>query len=86
MRWAMSQKPRRTLERYRDFAGAIYPDGSAVAEPLEYTEARTILAVCDRFKCLPSEAMEEGAGILRLMKIEAMGRPPQDEGGGEDLW
>ena len=37
-----------------------------------------ILAVCDRFKCLPSQARREDAGIVRLLKIEALGRP---EGG-----
>jgi hypothetical protein len=33
-----------------------------------------ILAICDRFHCLPSQARAEDAGIIRLMTIEAMGR------------
>jgi hypothetical protein len=40
-----------------------------------------VLGVCDRFHCLPSEAMEEDAGVIRLLKIEALGKPPGEEGG-----
>ena len=39
--------------------------------------------ICDRFKCLPSEALKESADILRLMKIEQLGKTeevnPYDE-------
>jgi hypothetical protein len=30
--------------------------------------------ICDRFKCLPSEALRESADILRLIRIEQLGR------------
>lgn len=43
-----------------------------------------MLALCDRFHCLPSQVLEEDAGVLRLLKIAAMGTPPQAEGGGYD--
>ena len=34
-----------------------------------------ILAICDRFGCLPSAARAEDASVLRLMWIEALARP-----------
>jgi hypothetical protein len=40
-----------------------------------------ILRVCDRFRCLPSAAEAEDAGVLRLMEIEALTRPAVPEGG-----
>jgi hypothetical protein len=33
-----------------------------------------LIGICDRFKCLPSQALAEDAGIIRLLKIEALGR------------
>jgi len=38
-----------------------------------------VLALCERFHCLPSVLMEEDAELLRLVKIEALGRR-QDSG------
>lgn len=35
------------------------------------------LAVCDRFKCLPSQALKEGASVFRLLSIEQLGTPPR---------
>jgi len=40
-----------------------------------------ILGLCDRFKCLPSQAKREGASVFRLLAIERLGTPEQDEGG-----
>lgn len=42
-----------------------------------------MLGLCDRFRCLPSQVYAEDAEILRLIRIEALGRPdpPQQEGG-----
>jgi hypothetical protein len=40
-----------------------------------------VLTLCDRFHKLPSEVLAEPASILRLLKIEALGRPPTPEGG-----
>jgi hypothetical protein len=45
-----------------------------IGKPRELAEAELILRTCDRFGCLPSEALAEDAGIIRLLKIEAMGR------------
>lgn len=39
-----------------------------------------ILAVCDRFRCLPSQALAEDAELLRLMAIEQLARPVAAEG------
>lgn len=38
-----------------------------------------MLALCDRFHKLPSEVLAEDAAILRLLKIEALGK--REEGG-----
>ena len=39
-----------------------------------------ILSVCKRFRCLPSQAAAEDAGILRLLRIEALGTSQEEEG------
>lgn len=41
-----------------------------------------MLQLCDRFHCLPSQIEKEDAEVLRLIKIEALGRPPDDDDGG----
>lgn len=33
-----------------------------------------ILALCDRFHCLPSAVRAEDASLLRLVRLEALGR------------
>lgn len=42
-----------------------------------------MLGLCDRFKKLPSEVLAEEAGIIRLLKIEQLGRKVEDEDDGE---
>jgi len=37
-----------------------------------------ILRACERFGCLPSALMAEDAGLLRLLRIEALGTPPPE--------
>jgi hypothetical protein len=39
-----------------------------------------ILALCDRFHCTPDVAADLDASVLRMLKIEALGRgePPGD--------
>lgn len=32
-----------------------------------------MLAICDRFKCLPSQAQQEDTTILRLLRVEQLG-------------
>jgi len=44
-----------------------------------------ILGICDRFHCLPSQAIDEDAGIIRLMKIQELSQPV-NAGGGEQEW
>lgn len=34
------------------------------------TEARLVLGLCDRFGCLPSQALAEDAGVLRMLDLE----------------
>lgn len=34
---------------------------------------RTILGICDRFKCLPADVMNHPAGLLRMLRIESYG-------------
>jgi len=60
-------------ERARDFPGGVHSDGTTVTEPGELIEAKTILGLCDRFGCLPSQLAAEDAAILRLLKIEELG-------------
>ncbi len=36
------------------------------------SEASLVLGICDRFRCLPSQALAEGAEVIRLMKIEGL--------------
>jgi hypothetical protein len=38
--------------------------------PVEVSQALDILAICDRFHCLPSQALAESAGVFQLMEIE----------------
>jgi hypothetical protein len=40
-----------------------------------------ILGLCDRFHCPPDAAVAMGARVLRLLAIEALGRPDMPEGG-----
>jgi len=40
-----------------------------------------ILGLCDRFHCLPDVAEQLDAGVLRLLRIEELARPPQDGDG-----
>lgn len=42
-------------------------------------ETEFILAICDRFHCLPSQARAEDVSVLRLMQIERLAHPKQDE-------
>lgn len=35
--------------------------------------------MCDRFHCLPSQLLAEDAGLLQLLEIEALTRPPTKE-------
>jgi hypothetical protein len=43
-----------------------------------------ILGICKRFHCMPSQAVAEDAGILRLLRIEALGTSQEE--GGEPEW
>ena len=42
-----------------------------------------ILSLCDRFKCLPSQARREGASVLRLLAIERLGTPEEVNDGSQ---
>lgn len=73
------------LERFRDFPGAIRADGSTIREPYELTEAKTVLGICDRFKVLPSQVLQEDISLLRWLKIEALGVDKEGGPGGDML-
>lgn len=38
-----------------------------------------ILGICDRFHVLPSQVYAEGADMLRLLKIESLGKRREGE-------
>lgn len=41
--------------------------------PAELWEASTIIGLCDRFHCLPSQLLAEDASLLRLLAIVGEG-------------
>ncbi len=55
-----------------------------MTEPEELAYARWLLGSCERFGCLPSQLLDEDAGLLRLQQIEALGRGGET-GGHEGL-
>lgn len=65
----------RDIGLWRDFPGGITPSGGLITEPRELTDTKTILGICDRFHCLPSQALAEDAEILRYLKIESLAKP-----------
>lgn len=38
-----------------------------------------IVRMCERFGCLPSALLAEDAEFLRMVKLEAMGRPSDEQ-------
>lgn len=56
-------------------------DGSFVGKPSELARAEFVLGLCERFGCLPSALLQEDASIIRMLKVEAMGR--KEEVGGD---
>jgi hypothetical protein len=57
-------------------------DGSFVGKPRELAQAELILGLCERFGCLPSALLQEDATILRMLKVESMGRKGEGVGDG----
>lgn len=43
--------------------------------PPEASWARTVIRLCDRFHCLPSQLLDEDVSLMRLLTLEAMTRP-----------
>lgn len=43
--------------------------------PAALAEARFVLGLCERFKCLPSQLMREDVGLLRLLAVEREAGP-----------
>ena len=70
------------IERWRDFGGAITRSGERIGKPWELDEAEQIIGLCDRFHCLPKEGgvLDQDADIIRMMKIVALSRPPEEGG------
>ena len=71
----------RILDWRDEWAGELDSDDALAAKPGELTQAQLILGLCDRFHCVPEVAKGMGAGVLRLLEIEALGKP--DAEGGE---
>ncbi|HEY5986052.1 MAG TPA: hypothetical protein VIV12_06645 [Streptosporangiaceae bacterium] len=40
-----------------------------------------VLGLCERFGCLPSALYAEDAGLLRMVRVEALGRKEVDPDG-----
>lgn len=38
-----------------------------------------MLRTCERFGCLPSQLYEEDADLIRLLRIEELGKPEEPE-------
>lgn len=51
-----------------------------ITMPHELAHARTILGLCRQFGCLPSQLCAEDASLLRMLRIEALGRDDENEG------
>lgn len=62
-----------SLDQWATVGGGIAADGNVVGKPSELDHAELILALCDRFKKLPSEIYAEDVEILRLLKIVRRG-------------
>lgn len=41
-----------------------------------------MLALCEAFHVLPSAVLAEDAGLLRMLRVRALGAPPDKEGEG----
>ena len=41
-------------------------------------EAKAVLSLCDRFHCTPDVARRMGADVIRLLKIEALGKREEE--------
>lgn len=50
-----------------------------MTKPPELARAELVLGLCREFSCLPSALAREDAGLLRLLAIEQMGRPPETD-------
>ena len=61
------------LKRWRAVGGGIDSDGNIVTKPVELTYAETIIGLCDRFHCLPSQLENESAELLRMLRIIELG-------------
>ena len=62
------------ITKWRAVGGAIDDsNGTVVTKPSELEEAETILGLCERFGCLPSQLKTEDASLFRLLRLEEMG-------------
>lgn len=57
--------------------GAWDSEGRMIGKPAELVEAEVIVALCERFHCLPSALLREDVGFLKLLEIHALGHPPE---------
>lgn len=67
--------PKRSeIERWKAVPGGVDSDGNVVTKPDNLARAEFILGACERFGCLPSELMKEDAELLKLLRLEDLGR------------
>jgi hypothetical protein len=70
----------KSIGLWRDFPGGSYPDGSVVTIPPELDKALFLLRIGERFGKFPSEVAAEDAGLIRMLTMEALAKPPEQEG------
>jgi hypothetical protein len=63
------------IERWLAVPGGVDADGATVSKPGQLSDAEFILTVCERFGCLPSALLAEDASLMRMLKIEYLGKP-----------
>lgn len=50
-----------------------------ISKPQALIEAELIDGLCQRYGCLPSALLAEDVGILKMLSVVALGRPPGEE-------
>ena len=58
--------------------GGTYQDGTPVEKPQELQWAEIIDGLCQRYSCLPSQAMAEDVGVLRMLDIVGKGKVEEE--------
>ncbi|GAA2209313.1 hypothetical protein GCM10009850_047710 [Nonomuraea monospora] len=65
------------VARWRAVPGGVDSHGRVVTKPRELENAQWVLAMCQRFGCLPSQLLAEDASFLRLLALEELAADPE---------